>query len=158
MPQLPTENVQDYPRPPRLEPVGMWLTIRFGGTVIARTDKGFRVLETHHAPTYYLPRDSFKQGSLQPVTGQSYCEWKGMALYFDVVSGDETTARAAWTYKEPTPAFTPLTDYIAVYAEHMEACFVGDQRVTPQPGNFYGGWVTPNLIGQIKGPAGTEYW
>jgi uncharacterized protein (DUF427 family) len=158
MTELLPENVQCYPRPPRLERVHLTLAVHFGGKQIAQTQDGWRVLETHHAPTYYLPQASFSPGCLRQVDGHSLCEWKGQARYFDIVVDTQEAARAAWCYPNPTSPFAALRGHIAVYAEPMDACFVGETKVTPQPGNFYGGWVTPNLIGQIKGAPGTTHW
>lgn len=154
---LPRENVQSYPRPPVLEPVAQEILIRLGGMIVAQTKRALRVLETHHAPTYYLPPDDIK-AVLRPATGSSLCEWKGAARYFDVIAGAQTAARAAWCYDAPTPRFSGLAGYVAFYAGQMDEAWVGDLRVTPQPGDFYGGWVTPNLDGQIKGAPGTRHW
>lgn len=151
------ENVQSYPRPPRLEPVPQRILIRLGGTVVADTTQAIRVLETHHAPTYYLPPSEIG-AILIPASGGSFCEWKGAARYFDVRAGDVTAPRAAWTYEKPTARFAEIAGYIAFYAALMDEIWVGDLKVIPQPGNFYGGWVTPNLEGQIKGAPGTEHW
>lgn len=158
MTHLPPENVQEYPRPPALQPVAHPLRIDFAGRTIAETAAAWRVLETHHPPTYYLPQAAFLDGVLEPAPGSSHCEWKGRARYWNVVVGDARAARAAWSYPDPVPAFGALRDQIAIYPGAMEACWVGDIRVTPQPGGFYGGWVTPNLTGRIKGARGTEHW
>ncbi|MEL6679053.1 MAG: DUF427 domain-containing protein [Pseudomonadota bacterium] len=155
---LPPENVQDYPRPPALEPVAARLRIVLGGVEVAATERAQRVLETHHAPTYYIPQADFASGALLPAPGRSFCEWKGVAAYFHVEGGGKRVPRAAWTYPDPTARFAALKDHVAVYAEPMDACFVGVERVTPQPGNFYGGWVTSNLTGIVKGGPGTEGW
>lgn len=136
----------------------MPLRIEFAGQVIAETDRGLRVLETHHAPTYYLPPEAFAADVLQPGRGASFCEWKGQARYWDITVGDRRAPRAAWSYPAPTSRFDALRDHLAVYAEPMDACWVGDTQVVPQPGNFYGGWVTPNLKGIVKGGPGTEGW
>ena len=157
MSTLEVENVQDYPRPPALEAVPHRLRVLLGGEVIADTTAGFRVLETHHAPTYYLPPADIV-GTLVPVSGQSFCEWKGVARYFDVVSGKARARRGAWAYDRPSQGFLPIEGYVAFYAGLMEACFVGEERVLPQPGDFYGGWVTSNLTGVPKGARGTEHW
>lgn len=151
------ENVQNYPRPPVLLPVPQRITVQFGGQIIADTMRAFRVLETHHAPTYYLPPADI-QADLRRVPGQSICEWKGMATYFDVSVGHVTVPRAAWAYPRPTSDFLPIAGYIAFYAAKMVACFVGNERVLPQPGDFYGGWVTAHLTGIPKGAPGTEHW
>jgi uncharacterized protein (DUF427 family) len=154
---LPTENVHDYPRPPALEDAARRLIVRLGGRVAADTARGLRVLETHHAPTYYIPREDVR-ARLEPAPGASFCEWKGRARYFDVICGQARARRAAWTYEDPTPRFRRLAGHVAFYAGAMEACFVGDERVRPQPGDFYGGWVTANLEGIPKGAPGTEGW
>ncbi len=156
MPLLP-ENVQDYPRPPRLEPVPCRIEITLAGETVADTTRAFRVLETHHAPTYYLPPDGIV-AVLRAVPGRSFCEWKGAAQYFDVLTTRSAARRAAWCYPSPTGAFVPMAGYVAFYATLMETCLVDGMRVTPQPGAFYGGWVTPNLSGTIKGAPGTEHW
>ena len=157
MERLPRENVQRYPRPPALEAVQQKLTVFFGGAEVANTISGFRVLETHHAPTYYIPREDVR-GRLLPTSGGSFCEWKGRASYFDVLAGEAGAKRAAWTYDAPTTSFQEIAGYVAFYAGLMEACFVGAERVIPQPGDFYGGWVTSNLEGIPKGARGTEHW
>ncbi|MCC6007972.1 MAG: DUF427 domain-containing protein [Rhodobacteraceae bacterium] len=154
---LPIENVQDYPRPPALEAAGAPLSVRLGETLLAATDRGWRVLETHHAPTYYLPVAAFG-AALRPASGGSLCEWKGRAAYFDLITGDTVLRGVAWGYPDPTPAFLPLKGHVALYCRAPLICRVGDVRVEPQPGGFYGGWVTPNLRGTIKGAPGTEWW
>jgi uncharacterized protein (DUF427 family) len=154
---LPRENVQSYPRPPAMEPALHRITIRLGGVLVADTTRALRVLETHHAPTYYLPPKAVAP-TLRPVQGSSYCEWKGVARYFDVLSGDKIAPRSAWAYDRPTAGFAGLAGYVAFYAAQMDEAWVGDLRVVQQPGDFYGGWVTPNLDGQIKGAPGTQHW
>ncbi|MDJ1006624.1 MAG: DUF427 domain-containing protein [Paracoccaceae bacterium] len=156
--ELPRENVQSYPRPPALEPVAAVLRVVFGGAEIVRSTAGYRVLETHHAPTYYIPPEDVPDGVLLPVAGASRCEWKGRARYFDVAAGGEAARRAAWAYPAPTQRFEAIRDYVAFYPAAMDACFVGDARVRPQPGDFYGGWVTDNLDGIVKGGPGTLHW
>lgn len=157
MQTLPIENVQDYPRPPSLEDVPQHLRVMLADQVAADTTKGQRVLETHHAPTYYFPRDSV-HAVLVPVGGGSFCEWKGQARYYDVVVDGKVARRAAWTYERPSPAFARIAGHLAFYAGLMDSCFVGDERVIPQPGDFYGGWVTSNLRGTPKGSRGTTHW
>lgn len=157
MTELIRENVQSYPRPPALEPVSQRIIIRLGGQMIADTTAAFRILETHHAPSYYLPPGDVT-ATLHPAAGQSLCEWKGAARYFDVEGGAVRSPRAAWAYDRPTARFAPIAGFIAFYAALMEACLVGDELVIPQPGDFYGGWVTSNLDGIPKGAPGTEHW
>ncbi|WP_170481771.1 DUF427 domain-containing protein [Ruegeria arenilitoris] len=154
---LKIENVQDYPRPPVLEPVHQPIRVEFGGETIVKTDNTFRVLETHHAPTYYIPKDAVDAILIQ-AAGRSYCEWKGVATYWDVQSGAVKATKAAWSYAAPTKGFEQIKGYIAFYAGLMDACFVGEHRVIPQRGGFYGGWITENLNGQIKGAPGTKLW
>lgn len=154
---LPRETVQDYPRPPVLEPVPQEVQVVFGGQEIVRTARALRVLETHHAPTYYIPPEDVAD-VLRPASGSSLCEWKGRAAYWDVTAGGRTVSRAAWSYPAPTARFAALRDHLAFYAGQMDACYVDDVRVLPQPGEFYGGWVTPNLDGIVKGGPGTLGW
>lgn len=151
------EAVRDYPRPPRAEPVKEPLRIVFAGTVIARTSAAVRVLETFHPPVYYLPRDAFTCDILRSDR-QSFCEWKGVAAYLGFRVAGREAADCAWTYPKPTAAFAAIRDHIAVYAAAMEACYVGEERVSSQPGDFYGGWVTSNLTGPFKGAPGTTGW
>lgn len=157
MGDLVRENVQDYPRPPVVQAVPQRVVVRLGGEVVADTTHALRVLETHHAPTYYLPLGDIL-AVLTPARGSSFCEWKGAARYVDVTAGGVTAGRAGWAYDNPTPRFAALAGHVAFYAGLMEACLVGDALVIPQPGDFYGGWVTPNLDGIPKGARGTEHW
>lgn len=154
---LPRENVQHYPRPPLVEPAGVRLRATLGGATVFDTDAGWRVCETHHAPTYYIPPDAIA-ASLTPCAGASFCEWKGQAQYFDVTSGGATVRKAAWCYPQPTDRFAAIAGFVAFYSGLLEAAWVGELRVTPQPGDFYGGWVTPNLDGIVKGGPGTLGW
>ncbi len=155
---LSLERVGDYPRPPRLERVAQRLRIVLGGETIADATDGYRVLETTHPPTYYLPPAAFIPGSLVASARSSFCEWKGYARYWTVRGGGKTVADAGWSYPDPSPAFAAMRDHVAVYAGPMDCCFVDDERVAPQPGGFYGGWVTSNLVGPFKGAPGTEFW
>ncbi len=157
MTDMPRENVQSYPRPPALEAVPQRIVVRLAGVVVADTTRALRVLETHHAPTYYLPPSDI-HATLLPASGSSFCEWKGTARYFDVQAGSATARRAAWAYDRPTAGFAPLAGFAAFYAALIDEVWVGGLRVIPQPGNFYGGWVTPNLDGRIKGAPGTQHW
>lgn len=148
----------DYPRPPRAEQIPSRVTIDFGGRRIVDTDDVVRVLETSHPPVYYVPRSAFAEGSLRPAAGSSFCEFKGAARYFDVVSGDHVAERAAWTYPDPSPGFASLADRVAVYPRPMDACTVDGETVTPQPGGFYGGWITSRVAGPFKGGPGSMGW
>jgi len=151
-------RVADFPRPPGIEPVPQPVRIILGGETIALTDSAWRILETYHPPTYYLPASSFTHGALSPRPPTSFCEWKGLAQYFSLTGGDRTATDAAWGYAHPAPGYEALRDHIAVYAGRMDACFVGDDPVIPQAGGFYGGWITSEFEGPFKGPPGTEYW
>jgi len=153
------ESVWDYPRPPRIEPTARRLQIRFGGVWIADCKRGLRVLETSHPPTYYLHIDDFIEGTLQRVPKRtSYCEFKGMAAYYDVVSNGHVARAAAWSYPNPTPGSGMMPGYVAVYAGPMDECLVDGERVTPQPGQFYGGWITSHVAGPFKGGPGSMGW
>jgi len=150
--------VWDYPRPPRLEPFDGRITVELGGRVIASTDRGWRVLETSHPPTYYLPREAFADGVLREAPGSSWCEWKGQARYFDLVTETKVAPKAAWTYPSPTPGFEPIGGAIAVMAGQVDRCTVNGETVLAQPGGFYGGWVTSWVVGPFKGIPGSMGW
>lgn len=154
------ECVQDYPRPPLLEREPGRVRIVLGGQTVADTGEAWRVCETHHPPTFYLPRDAFVEGALVEVGGGgSLCEWKGRAVYFTVRGGGGRAAeRAAWSYPNPVPAFAAIRNHVAVYCRDMDECTVGGDVAKPQPGGFYGGWVMPYNTGRIKGAPGTEWW
>ena len=152
------ESVWDYPRPPRLEPVSKTICVLFGGEVIADTNGAMRVLETSHPPVYYLPPRDIRTEVLVDVGPGSSCEWKGSARYFDVIAGGRRAARAAWSYPTPTDAFSPMRDFIAFYAAEMDSCTVDGEEVEPQPGGFYGGWITSDIVGPFKGGEGTMGW
>ncbi|WP_353814941.1 DUF427 domain-containing protein [Agromyces sp. SYSU T00266] len=152
------ESVWDYPRPPRAERVDVRVAIDLGGDRIVDTRDVVRVLETSHPPVYYLPVAAFAPGALVPAAGSSFCEFKGAARYFDVQGGGRTAHRAAWNYPTPSPGFESLSDRVAVYAGPMDACTVDGERVLPQPGGFYGGWITSMVAGPVKGEPGTMGW
>ena len=160
-PEIPgpgQESVWDYPRPPRLEPFTGRITVELGGEVIASTDDSWRVLETSHPPTYYLPRSAFADGVLRDAPGESWCEWKGQARYFDLVSGAKVATKSAWSYPHPTSEFEPITDAVAVMAGQVDRCTVDGEAVVPQPGGFYGGWITSRVVGPFKGGPGSSGW
>ena len=152
------ESVWDYPRPPRLEPVAKRIEIRFGGETIADTTRAMRVLETSHPPVYYIPPADVRLEFLTTASGSSVCEWKGAATYYDVAVGERVAPAAAWSYDDPTPAFRPISGYLAFYPGRMDACSVAGEAVTPQPGGFYGGWITADVVGPFKGEPGTWGW
>lgn len=148
------ESVWDYPRPPALVEDTRRVEVFAGGKLIASTNHAYRVLETASPPTFYLPPDSIHSGSLEPVAGHSVCEWKGEAVYFALV---DTTLPVAWAYPAPKPAFAALRDFVGFYPGRV-ACFVDGERVRRQPGGFYGGWITDEIAGPVKGEPGTGHW
>lgn len=154
----PTESVWDYPRPPAVVEDRRRVDVVLGGRLVASTDASLRVLETSHPPTFYLPASSFVEGALLPASGSSYCEWKGRARYWDVRGGDVVAERAAWSYPAPVPAYALLAGYVSVYPGRMDECRVGGAVVEAQPGDFYGGWITPEIRGPFKGGPGTMGW
>ena len=151
------ESVWDYPRPPALVPCSSPIEVRFGDRLIASTTGSFRVLETSHPPTFYLPPIDIPTGSLRPAGGGSVCEWKGRASYWDVIVGEAVIRGAAWSYPEPTPAFAAIAGFVSFYPAMVD-CTVGGVVVEPQPGGFYGGWITPEVVGPFKGEPGTTWW
>ena len=156
------ESVWAYPRPPRLERTSKRIQIYLGGELIADTERSahdaFRVLETSHPPGYYLPPDAFLPGVLSRAAGSSMCEFKGEATYWTLTGGGKTAQKAGWSYEHPTPAFREMTGFVAVYAGKMDECRVAGEVVTPQPGQFYGGWITSDVVGPFKGEPGTMGW
>ena len=152
------ESVWDYPRPPRIEPVADRVVVEFGGRTVAETTRALRVLETASPPTVYVPPQDVARELLQPGRGASFCEWKGRASYWDVRVGERVAENAAWGYPEPTAAYRALADYLAFYPGRVDACRLGEHRVEPQAGRFYGGWITPGILGPFKGDPGTEGW
>ncbi len=154
------ESVWDYPRPPRVEPVAERLRVIVDGHVLADTTSGRRVLETAGAPVYYFPPTDVSMDRLAASAHVSRCEWKGMAGYFRYVGpdGHRTIDDIAWSYPEPDPGYESIRDHIAFYAGRVDEAWVGDERATPQPGGFYGGWVTSRIVGPIKGEPGSSGW
>jgi uncharacterized protein (DUF427 family) len=152
------ESVWGYPRPPRVERTAERVEIWLGGGRIAASERALRVLETSHPPSYYLPAEEFVPGSLRPAEGSSWCEFKGVAAYFDVVGGDAVAPRAAWAYPRPSSGFDALVGHVAVMPGAMDRCTVDGEQVTPQAGGFYGGWITSRVVGPFKGEPGTRGW
>jgi uncharacterized protein (DUF427 family) len=132
--------------------------VRFGGQTVADSRKALRVLETAGPPCYYVPVGDVRMDLLTPVDRTTVCEWKGTASYFDIVVDGRTAGRAAWTYPEPTEPFGALRDHIAFYPGRVDACLLDGERVRPQPGEYYGGWVTDDVVGPFKGEPGSEDW
>jgi uncharacterized protein (DUF427 family) len=154
----PVESVWDFPRPPSVERVDWRIRVAHGGAMIVDAPYAMRVLETSQAPAYYVAPEFVTMSHLEPVGRQSACEWKGVATYADVVAGRFTAKESAWTYRDPTPAFAAIRGHWAFYAQALDECWVDDERVEPNDGNFYGGWITGNVTGPFKGAAGTMFW
>ena len=152
------ESVWDYPRPPIVEDDTRRIRVIFNNTIIADTTGAKRVLETSHPPVYYLPRQDIRLAHLQDYPGSSLCEWKGHARFLSVCVGNRFAEGAAWYYPEPRPSFMCVKDHIAFYCAPMDACYVGDEKVKPQPGGFYGGWITSDVVGPFKGGPGSMGW
>ncbi len=152
------ESVWDYPRPPRVETDERRVTIELGGIVVADTTRAQRVLETSHPPTYYIPISDVATGVLHETSGSSFCEYKGIANYWDVAAGDVVAAAAAWGYRSPGPGYESLIDHVAFYPGRMDRCTVAGETVQAQLGDFYGGWITSDVIGPFKGGPGTRGW
>ncbi|KAB7744098.1 DUF427 domain-containing protein [Nostocoides sp. F2B08] len=152
------ESVWDYPRPPAVRTVHERVEIWFGGEHIAACDEAVQVLETSHPPTYYLPQSAFEDGALVPVRGTTFCEFKGVASYFDVVAGGRTAERAAWHYPDARGRYAVLLGHVAVMPGLMDRCTVDGEEVVPQEGGFYGGWITSKVTGPFKGAPGTLGW
>ncbi len=151
------ESVWDYPRPPLVEPVRRRAVIRHGGQVVVDTADLVRVCETSHPPTYYLPRTAFDESVLVTGDGRTVCEWKGVAGYVDLVVPGTTPLRSiGWWYPEST--YPVLTGRVALYAGPLDEVSLDGERVTPQPGGFYGGWITGDVVGPFKGGPGSSWW
>ena len=158
-PKAGQESVWDYPRPPRLERTEKHLKIIFNGEIIAETNCAFRVLETSHPPVYYFPPEDVRMEFLTESAGNSsFCEWKGRAGYYDLEVGEKTVKNAAWFYPNPTKGFAEIENFIAFYPSKMDACYVDDELVKTQEGDFYGGWITSEIVGPFKGGTGTWGW
>ena len=146
------ESVWDYPRPPRLEPTGRRIRIVEAGVTIVDTTSALRVLETSHPPVYYVP--SPVAGLQRSQSRESFCEFKGLATYWNLGAAQDV----AWSYERPSARYAALQGYLAFYASRVDECWVDDERVVPQPGDFYGGWITSDVTGPFKGGVGTKGW
>jgi uncharacterized protein (DUF427 family) len=149
------ESVWDYPRPPSLKRDNRNVEVRNGDTLIARTKASYRICETASPPTFYLPPDAIDWDQLTATPGGSVCEWKGAASYWALAGDPEIPV--AWTYPRPRARFETIKNFVAFYPGRV-ACFVDSERVLPQPGRFYGGWITTDIVGPFKGESGTGHW
>ncbi len=145
------EFASDYPTPPRVEQTSQRIRVVFGGTTIADTTRAWRVLETNHPPVYYVPPEDVLVEHLERTERQTICEFKGIAVYYTVAANGHGTTDAAWCYPDPTPGFAAIARHIAFYPQAMDECWVDDERAIPQPGGFYGGWITSRVAGPFKG-------
>lgn len=152
------ESVWAYPRPPELVKDTRRVEVRFAGELVASSVQTVRHLETASPPTFYIPPGDVRGEFLEAAAGSSFCEWKGRAVYFDVVAGERRARQAAWSYPHAEPPFEALSGWLAFYPGRVDGCFVNGERVRPQPGPFYGGWITDEIRGPVKGPPGTEWW
>lgn len=151
IPAAGQESVWDYPRPPRVEDSAKKIEVFFNGLKLAETTRAKRVLETSHPPVYYIPPEDVQMQYLRPTTRLTFCEWKGQASYYTIQVGEKIAPNAAWYYPQPVFEFEVIRNYIAFYPGRMEACFVDGERVKAQPSDFYGGWITADIVGPFKG-------
>ncbi|MEM6255917.1 MAG: DUF427 domain-containing protein [Cyanobacteria bacterium P01_D01_bin.156] len=152
------ESVWDYPRPPALEDSSKRIQIIFNDQVIADSRQTKRVLETSHPPVYYIPPADIAMTYLSKAAGTSFCEWKGRAHYYTLTVGERVAERVAWFYPTPTERFQSVANYVAFYPSSMDACYVNEEKVQAQVGDFYGGWITSDIVGPFKGEVGTWGW
>lgn len=150
------ESVWDYPRPPALSPDYRAVSVHHGEHCLARADRSIRVLETASPPTFYLPPESVHTDLLRPVTLTTFCEWKGTAHYY-ALADDPSDTPVAWYYARPYPRFADIAGHVAFYPRSLQ-CYVGGVPVRAQSGGFYGGWITPEIVGPFKGETGTGGW
>lgn len=157
-PKKGQESVWDYPRPPRLEASNRHIVVVFNGVTIADTGDAWRVLETSHPPVYYIPPGDVNEDFLVRAAGTSWCEWKGQAHYYTIEAEGRRAPKAAWAYADPLAAFEQIRDHIAFYCGPMDRCLVDGEEARAQPGGFYGGWITDDIVGPFKGEPGTSGW
>jgi len=152
------ESVWDYPRPPKIEPVTQTIRVEFAGRTVAESRRALRIIETSSPPAYYFPAADVSSRYLQKIDERTFCEWKGFAQTWSIEIAQQCSHAAAWSYPNPEPGFESIAKHFAFHASRVGACYVGDQRVVPQPGEYYGGWITPGILGPFKGEPGSEHW
>ena len=158
MTERPKESVWDYPRPPAVERVDRHIRAIVAARTVADTRRPIRVLETSHPPAYYLPPEDVTMEFLVPSTHTSFCEYKGTAHYYSLMVDGVKRENVAWYYPHPSPGYEEIAGYIAFYAWAFDEVTVDGEQVTPQPGHFYGGWITREIVGPFKGSPGTLGW
>ena len=158
VPEAGQESVWDYPRPPRLEEDDRPVRVELEGVTLAETRRAIRILETASPPTFYLPPEDVRTDLLEPSGRRTLCEWKGRARYWTARIGERVVPDVAWTYPEPWPPFEAIAGYVSFYPGRVDGAWVGDAAVRPQPGDFYGGWITPEILGPFKGEPGSGGW
>ena len=152
------ESVWDYPRPAICEPTDRRIKVIHRGITLADSIKAWRTLETSHPPTYYIPRKDIAMEFLTRNSRRTLCEWKGQAGYFDIAMDGGRIEAGAWTYSDPTLSFAGIRDHIAFYPDPLDQCMVDGEVITPQPGQFYGGWISQYEAGPFKGIPGSQFW
>ncbi len=157
LPEPGQESVWDYPRPPVIAPDTRRIRVISGELLLADSTRACRVLETASAPGFYIPVEDVRMDLLRQTSGDSYCEWKGQATYYDLIAAPDHVNRVGWGYLKPLLDFSAIAGFIAFYPSKVE-CYVDGERARPQPGGFYGGWVTSDIVGPIKGAPGTSGW
>ncbi len=157
-PEPGQESAWDYPRPPKVEATSKRIRVIFNGVVIADTTEAKRVLETSHPPSYYIPQKDIKMEHFSTTPRKTFCEYKGTASYFTVTVNGKESLGSAWSYVNPAKGYEAIKDYVAFHPGRMGACYVGEEKVKAQAGDFYGGWITSDVVGPFKGEAGTHGW
>lgn len=152
------ESVWDYPRPPRVEPTPRRIHITFNGVTLVDSTRAYRVLETSHPPAYYIPREDIRMEFFNLTSRHTFCEYKGSASYWTIKVNGKTAPDAAWSYETPSPGYEAIKGCLAFYVSPMDTCMVDDEVVQPQAGDFYGGWITSEIVGPFKGGPGTWGW
>jgi uncharacterized protein (DUF427 family) len=150
--------VWDYPRPPRVERTDSHIVVVHAGVTIADTRRAWRVLETSQPPVYYVPPDDVALAHVRASPHRTFCEWKGLAAYVDVVVGEAVAADAGWTYPEPAAGYEAIRDHLAFYPQVLDTCMVDGEKAQANEGAFYGGWITSKVVGPFKGGPGTLGW
>ena len=153
------ERVWDYPRPPAVVPCERRVRVKLAGETLADSTRALRVLETSHPPTIYIPPEDVREELLaRSASRPTWCEFKGAARYLDAIAGGRRFVAIAWSYEDPSPGYEALRDHVAFYPGRVDGAWMDDERVQSQRSDFYGGWITSDLIGPFKGPPGTLAW